>query len=216
MMAISCATQHWVLTYLEAFDTANAKIYRERNRIEKEVIHCVSDLDNNPSKWKISKVRALATVATAVHGHNAPGSCGGTTTVHCGPTLGQCGCHLSHARARSALSGSAKRGCPLKVQVWAESITSSGYVATQVPRRKQRPKPLLKLDKGHSKGSFQDSQRTARRKPRSVQTSQELVRDRFTLLGHHCGIGNSTAASHALGRSGRNSIGHLLGHPRRQ
>ena len=57
-----------VLPFLEAFDTARVKICAETNRPKTDVIYNVSDLDTTPCDWKISEVRALATVVTAVHG----------------------------------------------------------------------------------------------------------------------------------------------------
>ena len=56
-----------VSPYLQAIDAANAKIGAERNQQKTEVIYYISDVDNTPSDWKISEVRALAAVDTAVH-----------------------------------------------------------------------------------------------------------------------------------------------------
>ena len=71
-----------------------------------------------------------------------------------------------------------------RVQVSAESITSSRWMATPFSLGKRRPKPLTKLDRGHSKRSFQDSQRVVPSKPRSAQTSQEFgARDHFDVAG---------------------------------
>ena len=42
-------------------------------------------------------------------------------------------------------------------------------------KKKRPPKTLMRLDTGHSEGSFQDSQSTVRSKPRSARVSQELV-----------------------------------------
>ena len=61
-----------------------------------------------------------------------------------------------------------------KGKVSAASFASSGYMVTRLSLRKRRPKPLTKLDRGHSKGTIQDLQKMVRSKPLSVQASQEL------------------------------------------
>ena len=52
-----------MLPFVQAFDTADAKIGAERNQQKTEVICHVADLDAAPLEWK------LASVSTAVHGN---------------------------------------------------------------------------------------------------------------------------------------------------
>ena len=73
MTVISCATQRWLFSCIEAFDTANTKMGAERNRQKKEVVHNVPDLDNADPEWRVTDVRAHAAVATTTHGNSTPG-----------------------------------------------------------------------------------------------------------------------------------------------
>ena len=59
--------------YLVALTQLTLKLGHKEIDNKTEVIFYVSDLDNAPSNWKISEVRALTTVATAAHGNIALG-----------------------------------------------------------------------------------------------------------------------------------------------
>ena len=104
--------------------------------------------------------------------------------MHCGPTLGQRGCHSSHARTCSALAKTRRQNLPFSVKVYvsAESITSPGCMVTLFWLRKQQPKPSVEQGRGHEKGSFQDLQNFVHSKPRSVQANLVLGKDQWTLL----------------------------------
>ena len=57
-----------VLSYVQAFDTANAKIGAARYPQKTEVICYVADLDAALPEWRINNVRPIASVTTAARG----------------------------------------------------------------------------------------------------------------------------------------------------
>ena len=155
---------------------------KETNK--RQVIHCVSDVDSSPPDWKICEVRTLATVDTAVHGNVTLGSKwdhGAASQTNSWPkwmSYEPCASEFRYVKTR-------RQNSPFfaKVLVSAESVTSSGCLDTPLLLRKWRPKPLTEFDKGHSRGSCQESHRVLRSKPRSARTSQELgARGQLTFL----------------------------------
>ena len=49
-----------VLSSLQDFDVANARVGAERNPLKTEVINYVNDLDAAPPEWRIGDVRSVA------------------------------------------------------------------------------------------------------------------------------------------------------------
>ena len=131
-MVTSCANNYRCFLICKAFDTANAKkALKETNKRQKS--------STTSQIWttllltgKLVKSAHWPTVNTAGSRQHHMGNRSGTTALHRRPTRVKSRCHPSHARACSAMSGPA---------------TEFAF-----------PKPSLTwLDKGHSKGSFQDS-----------------------------------------------------------
>ena len=143
MTVTSCANQRWWSPMWSLFDTANAQIRAERNRQTTEVICCVSEFDNIDPEWKITAVRAVATVATATHGNTTLGvewahdTASRTGSWQKKTSFGRCVSAFICARIQ-------KQSSPSFVKAWesAEPITSSGCTATRYSLRKQRPKPF--------------------------------------------------------------------------
>ena len=146
-----------VLPSLQAFDIANGKIGAERTPQKTEVIYRVSGLDTAPPDWKISEVRLLASVDTAVRGNV-------TLRVAVGPRRCVTDQLVAKADVIRAVHERVQR-CQIRrqnlpssveAQASAESITSSECMVTP-------PKPLMRLGKGHYRGQHGASR--AQRRP---------------------------------------------------
>ena len=62
-----------VLSFLQEFDVANAKVAAERNPQKTEVIYDVNDLDAAAHEWRIHDLQSMAKVSTVTAGSIRPG-----------------------------------------------------------------------------------------------------------------------------------------------
>ena len=68
MTVISCATPRWFSPVSQLLTQLTLNMMQKEIGKNTEVICYVSDLDDTDPEWKITEVRALGTVATALHG----------------------------------------------------------------------------------------------------------------------------------------------------
>ena len=149
MTVTSCANQRWWSPMWSLFDTANAQVEAERNRQTTEVIYVVSDFDNIDPEWKITAVRALATIATATHGNTTLGvewahdTASRTSSWQKQTSFGRCVSAFICARIQ-------KQSSPSFVKAWesAVSITSSECIVDRFWTSKQQPRTIDEVGSG--------------------------------------------------------------------
>ena len=161
-----------VLSYLQAFDTANVKIGAERSPQNTEIMHKVPDLDAAPLEWTIKEVRPLASVTTAARRSITLGVAVGPRQYVADQLLAKA--DVIRVRERVQLCQDPQTEFALLRESLGVSRTCTSSECTVRQVFKREAAKSLKLGRGHSRDSFQDVQRTIWNKPRSVLASKVL------------------------------------------
>ena len=148
-----------VLSFLQDFEVANARVGAERNPLKTEVSYCVDDLDAAPLEWSIGDVRSIAKVSTVTAGSITLGVAVGPRKYIADQLL----CIAVVIRAlheRVQPCQNPRRNLPSSRSVWesAASTTSCEFTATQSFRNsglhEVGQRSLERLFPGLSEGSM--------------------------------------------------------------